>query len=133
MYKNVVFFAASLIVFLFWILYLANTGSDSVFFDLIKMIPYGDKVGHICLFGLITLVMIFATKHKAMFIKGRKIYYGAMMVITFVVVEEFTQLFIATRHFELIDLVADAIGITTASFVAHISEKYGKNWIADES
>ncbi|WP_226410779.1 hypothetical protein [Shewanella glacialimarina] len=32
--------------FIIWVIYLANTGGSSIFFDIVKHIPYGDKVGH---------------------------------------------------------------------------------------
>ncbi|WP_244325652.1 hypothetical protein [Shewanella aestuarii] len=41
--------------FIIWIIYLANTGGRSVFFVLIKHMPYGDKVGHMLLFGTLTI------------------------------------------------------------------------------
>lgn len=51
-------------IFILWILFLANTGQNSVFFTFITKIPYGDKLGHFCLFGLLTLMANFAFKLK---------------------------------------------------------------------
>ena len=31
--------------FIGWVIYLANTGQKSVFFELVAAIPYGDKLG----------------------------------------------------------------------------------------
>ncbi|MCF7519017.1 VanZ family protein [Pseudoalteromonas sp. L21] len=97
--------------FIGWVIYLANTGQKSVFFDLVAAIPYGDKLGHFLLFGLLTLFINLAFKFKASVIGGFKIYWAALIVFTFVVLEEFSQYFIATRTFDLVDLLADLSGI----------------------
>ena len=97
--------------FIGWVIYLANTGQKSVFFDLVAAIPYGDKLGHFFLFGLLTLFINLAFKFKATVIGGFKIHWAALIVFTFVVLEEFSQYFIATRTFDLVDLLADLSGL----------------------
>jgi len=105
------FLSISFFGFILWIIYLANTGQPSVFFKLIASIPYGDKLGHFCLFGLLTLAANFTCKLKSFKILSMKVYLGSILVLMFVVFEEFSQFYITNRTFDIIDLSADFIGI----------------------
>jgi len=106
------------IVFIIWIIYLANTGGHSVFFEWVHVIPYGDKVGHVGIFGFLTFIAIIASRFKRFSVKCVTLYYGAICVGLFVIAEECSQAFVATRTFDLYDLAADFIGITGASVIA---------------
>lgn len=103
--------AAAFFGFILWVIYLANTGQNSIFFQLIASIPYGDKIGHFCLFGLLTLATNLALKYKSIAVSSVEIFLGTILVLSFVVIEEFSQYFIPNRSFDLIDLSADFIGI----------------------
>lgn len=127
MYKIISAIAISFFIFVLWILYLANTKGNSVFFDFVGAIPYGDKVGHVGLFGFLTFVVILGTRFKSFYWNKFRIYYGAFGVISFVIIEEFTQLFIASRTFDFIDLAADSIGIFCAISIASLLNKKSKN------
>ncbi len=110
--------AVSFFSFLLWIIYLANTGRSSVFFDLVKALPYGDKIGHFVLFGTLTLLASLALKAKHFFIANKvRLYWGAIAVFAFALGEEISQAFVATRTFDLIDLSADVLGICAASWL----------------
>lgn len=74
-----------------WIIYLANTGTNSLFFSFIKSIPLGDKFGHFFLFGSLTYLLIIVLKFRAIEFKNLYFYYGALLVMTFVIIEEFSQ------------------------------------------
>lgn len=127
MYKLIVTIAVVFFAFILWVIYLANTGGRSVFFDFIRSIPYGDKLGHICLFGFLTLVTIIGSKFRAFSCGGFKLYYGAVLVGLFVVVEELSQAFIPSRTFDFVDLAADAVGIVIAVGIAYVAKKHLTN------
>ena len=97
--------------FILWVIYLANTGQNSVFFKLVASIPYGDKVGHFCLFGLLTLATNLAFKFKYFIVYSAKIFLGTLLVFSFVIIEECSQYFIPNRTFDFMDLSANFIGI----------------------
>ncbi|WP_425641055.1 VanZ family protein [Marinomonas gallaica] len=123
MYRLISGIAAGFFIFIVWIIYLAGTGGESVFFDFIETIPYGDKLGHMCVFGFLTLVSIIGSKFRY-FKYGRfKFYYGATFVMLFVIGEELSQAFIETRTFDLTDLVADAVGIVVAILIVFLARK----------
>lgn len=55
-------FAIGFTDFILWILYLANTGGQSIFFEWVNAVPYGDKLGHFGLFGMLAIFMNYACK-----------------------------------------------------------------------
>ncbi len=114
----------SFFAFLLWVLFLANTGADSIWFDFVRSFPYGDKVGHIGLFGVLTMLSIVGTGFYSILMGRYHLYIGALFVIIFVVIEELSQLFIALRAFDVFDLTADFVGISLASLMAkHLSKR----------
>ncbi|MFY8272773.1 VanZ family protein [Pseudoalteromonas sp. SSDWG2] len=114
--------------FLVWIIYLANTGQSSVFFEVVRRIPYGDKLGHFLLFGMMTVLASFALQARHTYLGTVKLYFGAIAVFSFALVEEVSQAFVATRTFDLVDLTADVLGIATASyFVSLLVNTYKKS------
>ncbi len=107
-------------IFILWIIYLANSGSESIFFDLVHALPFGDKIGHLGLFGSLTLGSNLLTKGKLLSLGSVRMYYGTLFVSLFVTIEEGTQYFIPSRTFDLIDLSADAVGIGVATGVTFL-------------
>ncbi len=110
--------AIAFAAFLGWSIYLANSGQNSLFFQRVAAIPYGDKLGHLVLFATFTLLATLALGARAMPLYGKvKVYWGALLVFAFALIEEISQTFIATRTFDLADLSADLLGIIAASIV----------------
>ncbi len=115
--------AISFFCFIIWVIYLANTGQNSVFFQFVASIPYGDKLGHFCLFGLLTLAINFACKLKSFKVHSIELFLGTILVFIFVIIEEFSQYFIPNRTFDLIDLSADFVGIVFFNVVTSYLRK----------
>lgn len=97
--------------FILWIIYLANTGQHSVFFEFVASIPYGDKLGHFCLFGVLTLAANFTFKLKSFQLLSMEVYLGSLLVLAFVIIEELSQFYIPNRTLDAFDFIADFIGI----------------------
>ncbi|USD36176.1 VanZ family protein [Ferrimonas sp. SCSIO 43195] len=104
--------------FILWIIYLANSGGDSVFFDLVRQLPYGDKLGHFCLFGLLTLAANLGTGLKTLPVGRWRWYLGTTLVSLFVLLEELSQLLLPRRTFDVTDLAADLVGIVLFTWVS---------------
>ncbi len=114
-------------MFIVWMIYTANTGGKSVFFELVGAIPYGDKLGHILLFGLLTLcanfTLSFATTKFPLWSFQPRLYKGSLLVLVFVLLEEGSQYYIPTRTFDIYDLFADGIGISMFTFISYLCHK----------
>jgi len=124
MHKLISMISVAFLGFITWIIYLANTAQNSIFFEFVASIPYGDKLGHFCLFGLLTLGVNFAFKLKSYTLISLNIYLGSTVVFFFVLLEELSQYFIPNRTLDVTDLLADVLGIITFSLVTKFTGKY---------
>ena len=123
MYKLITTLSVIFLGFIIWVIYLANTGQNSIFFELVRSIPYGDKVGHFFLFGLLTLGANFVFKLKSYSLLSCKLYVGSIVVFIFVLLEELSQYYIPSRTLDITDLIADILGITTFSLITKLIHK----------
>jgi len=104
--------------FIAWIIAQANSGAVNIFFDLVSLLPYGDKVGHFGLYGLLAILMNIALKHKKFRMLGRAFLLGSTCVIAFAVLEELTQLFIPTRTADFVDMFFSLLGVLVFSYAS---------------
>ncbi len=105
--------------FIAWVITQANNGSDNLFFTFIGFIPFGDKLGHIFLFGMLSFLTIIAFKCKIVKIKHYHVPIGALLVLSFAMIEELSQLLFINRTFDLMDAFADIIGIAISVYIAN--------------
>jgi VanZ family protein len=103
------------VLYLFLILLIiafANQGDYiHILSNLVKDIPYGDKLGHFILMGLLAFfvnILVNCEKIKLFQISFLK---GSVIVFVIVTLEEFSQIFISNRSFDLMDLTFDYLGI----------------------
>ncbi|WP_414829489.1 VanZ family protein [Alteromonas sp. H39] len=106
--------------FILWVISMANRAQPSVFFDFVASFPLGDKVGHVGLFGTLTLLVTVALGFRTLRIMNTRIYVGAMLVWLFVTVEEVSQGFIPNRTMDMGDYMADLIGILAACGLCYL-------------
>lgn len=89
------------------------TFAPSTFYFL-KYIPYGDKVGHFFLFGVLALTFVSAMPGS------RSPLYGALLAAIIVVTEEVIQVYAPTRSFSLLDMAASLSGVVVFAVVGHM-------------
>lgn len=107
----------SFLLFIGYILYSANTGTMNSFFSNINRIPYGDKIAHMSLVGTLAFLLNLLFNAKTFEFKSFNILTASFGVFCFMTVEEFSQIWIATRNFDLLDLTFNYIGIGIASWL----------------
>lgn len=112
MYRLMISITILFFCFILWVIYMADTGQGTAFFDFVKSFPLGDKVGHIFLFGVLTFGVNISTQFRKIHMRFIHIHAGTLIVSLFVLIEEGSQYFISTRTMDIADLAADAIGIT---------------------
>ncbi|MFK8009916.1 MAG: VanZ family protein [Saprospiraceae bacterium] len=101
-------------LFLFFIGFVilsANFGWDFFFFDWVKYLPLRDKMAHFLLVGGVSFFVNLLLDVKKTKLGGKEVLLGSLVVFIFITLEEFSQLFIIRRNFELIDLSANYLGI----------------------
>ena len=115
-------------LFIAWIVYLADTGQDSIFFEVVKVLPLGDKLGHFVLFGLLALGANLALKHMGIRWGRWLVPAGALVVFVLAAAEELSQMFVSGRTCDITDLLADMAGIVvfTMAGLFLVARKRGK-------
>ncbi len=108
----VLFFA-----FIGWIIIDADLGTKNPFIQFAHSIPYGDKIGHACIYGTMAILVTVASRFKTWSLAQLPIFYGTSLVLLFALAEEGTQYFFKTRSFDLYDVLADLIGISIAALM----------------
>ena len=124
MNKRVSSLSIAFLGFIGWFIYLANTAQKSIFFEFVDNIPYGDKLAHFFLFGLLSLAVNFSFKLKVFMLGWFEVYAGSIFVFLFVLIEEFSQHFIPSRTMTAADLFADIMGIIVFSLITKLISKY---------
>ncbi len=124
MQKYLTSLAICFFVFILWAIYVANTGQSNGLFKLVSTLPYGDKIGHFCLFGMLTLFANLATRCRTLKIKKLSIYWGSLAVWIFVTIEELSQHFLPTRTLDIYDYLADLAGIIIFSGLSSLLNKW---------
>ena len=106
------------IVFLFFIVIVADLGLGPSFFPFIYYIPGGDKLGHFFLMGILSFLVNSVLKTRKIRIFSINILLGTLIVMTIVTIEEFSQIFLDYRAFSIVDLLFDYFGIVLFGYLA---------------
>ena len=92
------------------IIFLADSNGTS-YFTFVGLLPFGDKIGHFCLMGMFSFVVNLALSARTFRVWKLSYLLGSLIVFVVVAAEEFSQIFVRGRTFDLTDLLADTIGI----------------------
>jgi len=130
------FLPLSFFVFISYIIFLADTADYNFAFSIVGHIPYGDKIAHALLYGMMALFLNYGLGFRRVLLpqylwrKNKKKlislfqfkgalanapYIGSIIVLIFAVLEECSQYYIPSRTFDLGDLGADFVGVALFS------------------
>jgi polysaccharide biosynthesis protein VpsQ len=84
--------------------------------NLINSLPFGDKFGHIIFIGTLAYLLNYALADRLLKIGNYKILLGCLIIAVTMTIEEFSQIWIPNRTFDLIDLAANYLGISIAGW-----------------
>lgn len=88
------------------------------YFSFIRKVPYGDKLGHFLLMGMFAFLLNLALNARTITLWKFKYLLGSLIVSGLVTLEEFSQIFVRGRTFDLTDLIADYAGISIFGEIA---------------
>ncbi len=108
-----IFYPASFFAILLAIIYKADTANYNFAFHVVGMIPYGDKVAHAILYGIMAYFLNYGFNGKQWF----RMEFGTLLVMSFAFAEEVSQLYFPSRTFDWADIAADVVGIFAATVV----------------
>lgn len=97
-------------LFLAFIIVLADTRGTN-YFTFIGVLPFGDKIGHFCLMGIFSFLVNLTLRAKTVQVWKLNYLLGSLIVLAIVTLEEFSQIYIRGRTFDLNDLFCDFAGI----------------------
>lgn len=105
-------------LFIAGVILLADLGMLGIL-GVVNRIPYGDKIGHFLLYGLLTLLIDLALFRSHPDLRPNLIAIRVALVLALLIgLEEYSQLFFANRSFDLIDLFFSYLGVVFFSWVA---------------
>lgn len=96
----------------------ANLGYASETFAFLKLIPGTYHTGHVFLYGGLAVIANIVFRFKTINVRGQNILLSSVVVFSFVVIEEISQLWIPTRVFDPMDIVSSFVGIVALSYIA---------------
>ncbi len=100
-------------IFISSIIFVADNANYNFALRWVGAIPYGDKIAHATLYGVMAMLLNYGFSYK----KTKGVQLGAIDVLTFAILEEFTQMYIPSRTFDLYDILADIVGVALLSLV----------------
>ena len=113
------------ILILAGIIVLADIKGTRYVLNFVRFIPYGDKVGHFFLMGMFSFLLNLALNAKTFRLARVNFLLGTLIVLIVVTIEEFSQIFVSGRSFDLSDLIVDFAGIFIFGELARfICKKY---------
>jgi len=104
-------------IFISFIIFLADSADHNFAFRLLGNIPYGDKIGHLVLYGTMAFLLNYGLGFKSYKIFGFSMQLGAIIVLTFAGLEEISQYWLPSRTCDMVDFVADTVGVVLVSLV----------------
>ncbi len=108
---------AGFFLFICYIIILADSASYNFAFSLVGNIPYGDKIAHALLYGIMALFLNYGLGFKTVPFLGFSLQIGGVLVLLFAGVEELSQYFFPSRTLDLYDFLADIVGVVLFSFM----------------
>lgn len=109
-------------LFILFIIILADLGQLSLL-GFLNRIPFGDKVGHFILYGILTLLLdLTLLRSKRFTLRPSLLVLRVALILAVLIgIEEYSQQFFAKRTFDLVDLVFSYLGVAFFSWVAYKS------------
>jgi VanZ family protein len=119
---TLIFLLALVLIILF-----ADRGTMPGFIYSLYSYPHGDSVGHFLLMGSFSFLANLSLACRTVKLNSKAVLLGSLLVGAVVTFEEFTQIFIPTRNFSLVDLSVDYLGIWAFGILAVL---FGRKFFA---
>jgi VanZ family protein len=106
-------------LFILLIIVMADAGILAQYLGFLYLYPYGDKVGHFVLYGILAFLLDLAL-FRSVPAQSRKLLAVkcGLILALLIGVEEFSQQFFSNRTFDLVDLTFSYLGVFFFSWLA---------------
>lgn len=93
------------------IIVIADQGRADLFWGIVGRIPCGDKLGHLGLVGTLSFLLNLLLAGRPAPGRFGPMMLGSLLLLAFMTLEEASQAFIPHRSFDLLDGLANLIGV----------------------
>ncbi len=93
------------------IIVIADRGHADLFWNLVGRVPCGDKLGHLGLVGTLSFLLNLLLEGRRAPGRWSPMMLGSLLLLVFMTLEEASQAFIPHRSFDLLDGLANIIGV----------------------
>ncbi len=93
------------------IIVIADRGHADLFWNLVGRVPCGDKLGHLGLVGTLSFLLNLLLEGRRAPGRWSPMMLGSLLLLVFMTLEEASQAFIPCRSFDLLDGLANIIGV----------------------
>jgi len=105
-------------IFIIVVIILADLGSLG-FLKHLYDFPYGDKLGHFTLYGILSFLILFAVLQSCQNTDSRRAaVYVPLILALLITAEEISQIFFSSRTFSLLDLAFSCAGTFLGAWLA---------------
>ena len=109
---------ALLMALIAWVIVQANLGERHPWLEAFLRLPAADKFGHFMIYGLLAACLDAALRWRTLQLaSGWQLPWAAVLVLAFSLMEEASQLFTATRSPDLLDVLANLLGVSAFSLL----------------
>jgi len=106
-------------LFILLIIVMADAGILAHYLGFLYLYPYGDKVGHFTLYGILTFLLDLSLFHSAPAHSWKSLAVKCGLILALLIgIEEFSQQFFSNRTFDLVDLTFSYLGVIFFSWLA---------------
>lgn len=110
--------SALLMALIAWVILQANQGERHPWLDAFLRLPAADKLGHFMIYGLLAACMDAALRWRTLKLApGWQVPWAAALVLAFSFIEEASQLFTVTRSPDVLDILANLLGVGAFSLL----------------
>ncbi len=93
------------------IIVIADSGNGNHFWSYVGRVPCGDKLGHLGLVGTLSFLLNLLLEGRPAPGRWSAMMLGSLLLLAFMTLEEASQAFIPHRSFDLLDGLANIIGV----------------------
>ncbi|MCI5162450.1 MAG: hypothetical protein D3917_10635 [Candidatus Electrothrix sp. AX5] len=111
------------LVFFLYVISSANQGTLPFFIRRLYLFTGGDKLGHFVLLGIASFLANQLLHPRHFLVFGKVFFVGTLTVLVAITAEEISQIFIANRTFDLIDLSCSYLGIIGGDIFVRLLKK----------
>lgn len=113
---------AGFLLFMILVIIWADTDTMPTFLRRVYGFPFGDKIGHFVIYGVFAYLLTWAMPARRLKLGRFSLPLGLVIAVAFATLEEASQLFVARRTPDFLDLFSGYLGIYASTWIPCMRE-----------